>query len=993
MSADSLPLRIFPALCPGVSEPFDSSFDIRHSTFLMSDPKRLFLIDGMAILFRSYYAMYASHLTARNGEPTGATFGFASALVRIIDKHKPDLIAVAWDHASPTFRHEQFTEYKANRAEFPEDLVPQLERVKEVIDLYHIPSLEIPGFEADDIIGALACRAADDGYLVYCVTPDKDFLQLVRENLLIYKPSRPGADEEIVGFEGVHAKFGVTPDRVIDVLALIGDASDNVPGVKGIGEKTAIPLIQQFGTLEALYENIEKVEKPGVRKKLIENRDAAFMSKELVTIRCDIAIDVSYDQLKLDPPDIKGLLRMYDELGFKSLAKRYQEMAIEEIPEELEPAKPDGDTTGDALEPVVPENQSLSFDFHLDQMRTIADVEHTYVLVRTEEQLRSLVEYVSAAPAVTFDLETDGLEWLTASIVGFALAVKPFEAFYIPVANEAIRTADEKEGELFSEEKTRAATEGLPLDVVIEALRPVLENEALPKVGQNAKFDMLILRRFGVSVTPLGFDTMLASYVLESSQSHGMDALAERILNYTPISIKELIGARGKDQISMREVPVADVAEYAAEDADVTHQLYLKLEERLREEKLTEVATKYEFPLVAVLTEMEHCGVAIDVPALKEISNGLEADMRRIEADCYELAGHPFNIGSPKQLATVLFEELKLPVARKTKTGYSTDQWVMEDLAAHHPLPEKVLAYRQAAKLKGTYVDAFPSMISPRTGRIHTSYNQAVTATGRLSSNNPNLQNIPIRSEIGQEVRKAFVPGIPDALLLSADYSQIELRIMAFICGDDALVTAFKENFDVHTATAMNVFGVPAEEVTPNMRRKAKEVNFGIMYGIGPFGLARRLKIPKSEAQTLITTYFAKYPGVQQYISSTVEKARSLGYVETLCGRRRHYPRINSANPTERSAEERAAINMPIQGTASDIIKLAMIEIHRELEGAFPEANMLLQVHDELVFEVPEKQAEALATFVKQRMEAAIDLGEVPLVAETGLGRNWFEAH
>ncbi|HVK39969.1 MAG TPA: DNA polymerase I [Candidatus Kapabacteria bacterium] len=956
--------------------------------------KRLFLIDGMAILFRSFYAMYASHLTSKSGEPTGATFGFASALVRIIDKHKPDLIAVAWDTAEPTFRHEQFTAYKANRAEFPEELVPQLERVKEVIGLYHIPQLEIPGYEADDVIGALACRAADDGYMVYCVTPDKDYLQLVRDNLLIYKPSRPGADEEIVGYEGVHAKFGVTPDRVIDVLALIGDASDNVPGVKGIGEKTAIPLIQQFGSLEALYENIEKVEKPGVRKKLLENRDAAFMSKDLVTIRCDIPIDVSYEQLRLDPPDIRGLLRMYDELGFKSLAMRYQSMAIDEIPEESEPAKPDGDLTGDAQEPdVPPENRSLSFDFHLDRLKTIADVEHTYVLVRTEEQLATLVEYAGGATALTFDLETDGLDSLTASIVGVSLAVKAHEAFYVPVANEAIRTETTADGELFGQEQTRAATEGLPLELVLGALRPLLERADLPKVGQNAKFDMLILRRYGIRVVPLGFDTMLASYVLDSSKSHGMDALSERLLNYTPISIKELIGPRGKEQISMREVPLEAVAEYAAEDSDVTLQLYTVLQERLREEKLIEVAERYEFPLVSVLTEMEHCGVAIDVPALREISASLEETMKRIEIEVFELAGHPFNIGSPKQLATVLFEELKLPSSRKTKTGYSTDQWVMEDLAALHPLPEKILAYRQAAKLKGTYVDALPGLIAPSTGRIHTSYNQAVAATGRLSSNNPNLQNIPIRSEMGQEIRKAFVPGIPDAVLLSADYSQIELRLMAFICGDEALVTAFKENFDVHTATAMNVFGCPKEEVTPNMRRKAKEVNFGIMYGIGPFGLARRLKIPKAEAQTLITTYFQKYPGVQQYIGETVEKARALGYVETLSGRRRYYPNINSRNASERSAEERAAINMPIQGTAADVIKLAMIDIHREIKGAFPEANMLLQVHDELVFEVPERSADALAAFVKEKMETAFPIGDVPLVAETGLGRNWLEAH
>lgn len=960
----------------------------------MSEPRRLFLIDGMAILFRSYYAMFASHLTSTTGEPTGATFGFCSALVRIIDKHKPDLIAVAWDTAEPTFRHVQFEAYKANRAEFPEDLIPQLARVKEVVGMYRIPCIEMPGFEADDVIGALACRAADDGYMVYCVTPDKDYLQLVRDNLLIYKPARPSSEDEIVGFEGVHAKFGVTPDRVIDVLALIGDASDNVPGVKGIGEKTAIPLIQQFGSLEALYDNIDKVEKAGVRKKLLENRDMAFLSKHLVTIKCDIPIDVTYDQLALETPDVRGLLRMYDELGFKSLAKRYQEMAIDELPGESEPAKADGDTVGDAAEPTEPTtNKSLSFDYQLGALKTIKDVEHAYVLVRSEEQLRSVVDYISTAKSLTFDLETDGLDCQIANIIGVALAVKPHEGFYIPVEVAEERTIDHDGGVLFGIEKTRSATEGLPLELVFEVLRPLLERADLPKVGQNAKFDMLMLRRYGIKVSPLAFDTMLASYVLDSSKAHGMDALSERFLSYVPISIKELIGARGKDQISLREVPLEAVAEYSAEDADVTHQLHEVLARRLDEENLTQVATRFEFPLVSVLTEMEHNGIAIDIPALREISVGLEETMRRIEVEVYELAGRPFNIGSPKQLGAVLFDELKLPMSRKTKTGYSTDQFVMEDLAVHHPLPEKILAYRQASKLKGTYVDALPSMISPVTGRIHTSYNQAVASTGRLSSNNPNLQNIPIRSEIGQEVRKAFVPGIPDGVLLSADYSQIELRIMAYICGDDALITAFRENFDVHMATAMNVFNVAAEDVTPNMRRKAKEVNFGIMYGIGPFGLARRLKIPKGEAQTLITTYFQKYPGVQQYIGETVEKARAMGYVETLGGRRRYYPNINARNATERAGEERAAINMPIQGTASDIIKLAMIDIHRELGDAFPDANMLLQVHDELVFEVPAQRADQLAAFVKHHMETAFPLGSVPIIVETGLGANWFEAH
>lgn len=952
----------------------------------------------MAILFRSFYALMSSHLTATSGEPTGATFGFCASLVRLLERHKPDLIAVAWDSAEPTFRHEQFTDYKANRAAFPEEMVPQLHRVKEIVGMYHIPCLQVPGYEADDIIGTLACRAAADGYEVFCVTPDKDFLQLVNDRIKIYKPSKPGSDEEIVDIEGVREKFGVRPDQVIDVLALVGDASDNVPGVKGVGEKTAIPLIQQYGSVEALYEHVDEIAKPALKKKLVENRDLAFLSKQLVTIHCDTPIEVSYEQLRLDPPDYGALLRVYDELGFKSLVTRYQAKAELGIPEESEPAKPaeemlGDEVIGDASEPIVaPESEVMSFNFEYGGIRTIADMPHTYVLVRTEEQLRALAEYLMTGPILSFDLETDALDWLQAHIVGFALSIKPGEAFYVPIANVE-REDTKKGGTLFDHDAKQSATEGLPIEVALKHLQPVLESPQLPKTGQNAKYDMLILRRFGVRVVPLHFDSMLASYVLDSSQSHGMDALAERLLHYKPISIKELIGTRGKEQITMREVDLVEVAEYAAEDADITLQLYHRLDRELKEQHLEEVATKYEFPLVEVLTEMEYCGVAVDVPALKEISQSLEAVIARLEGEIHELAGHPFNVGSPKQLTTVLFEELKLPAKRKTKTGYSTDQFVMEELAALHPLPEKILEYRQATKLKGTYVDALPSLIDANTGRIHTSYNQAVAATGRLSSNNPNLQNIPIRSEIGQEIRKAFVPGIPNGLLLSADYSQIELRIMAFICGDETLVRAFRENFDIHMATAMNVFGVPADQVTPNMRRKAKEVNFGIMYGIGPFGLARRLKIAKTEAQTLIKTYFQKYPGVQNYINSTLEKAREKGYVETLSGRRRYYPLINSHNPTERSAEERAAINMPVQGSAADIIKLAMIDIHRELPKQFPNANMLLQVHDELIFEVPEAEANDLAAFVKEKMENAFTLDGVPLIAETGLGKNWFEAH
>ncbi len=970
----------------------------------MSKPKRLYLIDGMAILFRGYFGLISTPLTSKSGEPTGGTFAFCSTLVRLLEQHKPDLIAVAWDSKEPTFRHKQFAEYKAHRDEFPEDLVPQLERVKQIVDLYHIPSLQMPGYEADDIIGTLARRAEREGYEVYCVTPDKDYFQLVSDRIRIYRPSKPGMPEEIVGTDGVAAKFGVTPDRVIDVLALMGDSSDNIPGVKGIGEKTAIPLIQEYGTLEGLYEGLDRVPKAGVKKKLEEGRDMAFLSKQLVTIDVDVPVEVSFRDLHVDPPDVEGLLRTYGELGFKTLVTRYRadlptEAAATAAPG---PAAASASTDEGAQQATADESASddvgaeappaASFDLTYEGLKTISDVPHNYGIVRTEEELRALAKHLAEGPMLSFDLETDGLDWQTGNIIGFSFSVKPAEGFYVPVQHDATTTVEENDT-LFGEERTQAATEGLPLAIALKHLAPLLTNPALPKTGQNAKFDMLMLMEQGVQVVPIAFDSMLASYVLDSTREHNMDDLSARYLSYRPVSITELIGPRGKGQLNMRDIPVDRVGEYAAEDADITLQLQIRLKEELEAQNLLRVAEGYEFPLVEVLAAMEHCGIYIDVGSLREISQSLEEAAARLETEIHELAGEPFNIGSTKQLAEILFEKLKLPTKKKTKTGYSTDQFVMEELAALHPLPEKILEYRQAVKLKGTYVDALPSLINKKTGRVHTSYNQAVAATGRLSSNNPNLQNIPIRSEIGREIRKAFMAGIPDGVILSADYSQIELRIMAHVCGDETMIQAFRDGYDIHAATAMRVFNVPKEEVTQNMRRKAKEVNFGIMYGIGAFGLARRLKIGQKEAKELITAYFQNYPGVQEYITRTVEAARTKGYAETLSGRRRYFPNINAGNQAVRAGDERAAINMPIQGTASDIIKAAMINIHRTLHDAFPKANMLLQVHDELVFEVPRSEADDLAVFVKHAMENAFPLGEVPVIVDTGIGISWFEAH
>jgi len=958
----------------------------------MLERKRLFLIDGMAILFRGYFALISTHLSSKSGEPTGGTFAFATALLRLLDEHKPELVAVAWDTEAPTFRHEQYAEYKAHRPPFPEELVPQRERVQEIVKLLHIPSLEVPGYEADDIIGTVARRAEADGYEVYCVTPDKDYFQLVTDSIRVCRPSKPTAPEEIVDIEGVRARYGVPPSGVIDVLALVGDSSDNVPGVRGIGEKTAIPLIQQYGSIEKLYDHLDEIAKPALRKKLAEGRDSAFMSKELVTIHTGVPVEVSYDDLHMDSPDFTGLIRLFDQLGFRTLTARFREQALAEG---LDPDMASSATVAldreattaqeGAEESTEPETIGVA-------LRTISDTPHEYDLLRVESEVRDLADEIRRASLLCFDLETDGLDWQRDSILGIALSTTPGRAYYVPIANPAVdRTAGGVT--LFDQSNRLKATEGLPYEVVARHLGPILEDEGIGKVGQNAKFDALMLAAAGITVRGIVFDTMLASYVIDSTQSHNMDDLAVRYLHYKPVSISDLIGPRGKLQISMRDVPLAQIAEYAAEDADITLQLQQTLQAELRKEGLTDVATRFDFPLVEVLVKMERTGIKVDVASLEDISRDLERAGARLEGEIHELAGVVFNIGSPKQLAEILFDRLKLPTKKRTKTGYSTDQFVMEELAALHPLPEKILEYRQVAKLKSTYVDALPTMINAQTGRIHTSYNQAVASTGRLSSNNPNLQNIPVRTEIGREIRKAFIPGTPGWKLMSADYSQIELRIMAFVCGDEGLVRAFQNGEDVHAATAMRVFGVDHDAVDQNMRRKAKEVNFGIMYGIGAFGLARRLKISQSEARDLIATYFEKYPGVQAYIEETIATARTRGYVETLSGRRRYYPEIHASNAARRSAEERAAVNMPIQGTAADIIKLAMVDIHRELPQRFPAASMLLQVHDELVFEAPQDVVDDLARFVKEKMETAYMLGAIPLVVDTGVGDNWFAAH
>lgn len=930
--------------------------------------KRLYLVDGMALLFRSYFAMLNAGLRAADGEPTWATFGFLSTLERILEEKKPDMIGVAWDTAEPTFRHERYPEYKGNRPDIPEDMPAQIERVKDLLRHYRIPCVELPGFEADDVIGTLADRAEKEGIQAYCITPDKDFFQLVTGNVFVIRPARPGEPQDVLDPEAVRERFGVLPDQVVDVLALMGDSSDNVPGVRGIGPKTAVPLIEEFGSLENLYEKIDEVEKKGTKTKLEKGRDEAFLSQELVTIRRDAPVDVTFDDLRYEEPDVPSLLAAFKALGFSSLIRRYTD-DVDSIP---------------SLGPTGTEDSAPAES-------SIDSTEVDYKTITSLDELRKDIERLRTATTVAFDTETDSTDEHRAQLIGISFSSAAGSAVYVPIAAVAHRT-DDKNGPLFETEEP-VDTQGLPIDNVIEIVRPLLEDTNVGKVGQNAKFDALVLARHGIDVEPIAFDTMLAAYVLDSTQKLGMDALSRAYLGYDPIPITDLIGERGRNQKTLLDVPLEEVSKYACEDADITWRLYEELSTRLESEELIDVATSMEFPLVNVLRRMESTGIRIDPEALGEISDELAESIERLEREIHELAGRAFTINSPKQLGEVLFDELGLPPKKKTKTGYSTDAFVLEELSTLHPLPEKILEYRQASKLKSTYVDALPALMLERTGRVHTSYNQAVTSTGRLSSNNPNLQNIPIRSEIGRSIRKAFVAGIDDGLLVAADYSQIELRIMAHICGDPAMIEAFSTGFDIHTATAMRVFSVEESEVTGNMRRRAKEVNFGIMYGIGPFGLARRLKIDQSEGKELIETYFEQYPGVRSYINNVMQSLRETGTVATLAGRRRHYGNPDSLRNPQKGMVERAAINMPIQGTAADIIKLAMIDIDREIGKEFPGAAMLLQVHDELVFEVDRARSEEFGTWVTERMQSAFSLGEVALIVETGIGENWFEAH
>jgi DNA polymerase-1 len=912
----------------------------------------------MALAYRAYFSFITRPLINSKGVNTSAVYGFVTALMKILDDEKPEHIAVVFDTKEPTFRHELYGEYKATRQKMPEDMAAQMETLKEVVRAFNTPLLELPGYEADDIIGTLARRAEKEKVLTMMVTGDKDFMQLISPLVKMYKPGKSGGEPEIVEEAGVLEKFGVTPDKVTDVLGLIGDTSDNVPGVPGVGEKTAIPLIQKFGSMEELYRHAEELPQKGVREKLLKNRDLAFLSKRLVTIDTAVPLDIDFRALRSSRRDTARLIRMFGELEFRSLAGKLRDTAQFEDAEQAAAA-------------ALPEDQ-----FPFTDIRTEP---HDYTCVTTGKELDALCAALTQAGRIVFDTETTSTDPLRADLVGLSFSTGGRKAWYVPVRCE------------IGGETVNETAQALDRDLVLGKLRPVFESPSIAKAGQNVKYDMLVLLNHGIEVRGIAFDTMVASYVLRADGQHNLDALAREYLRYTMISFEELVG-KGKQARHITAVPLPEITNYSAEDADMTFRIMERQAPRLKELAVDRLCEDIEFPLITTLARMEFAGIGLDVPTLAGMSKELERLLQNLVTDIHRHAGEEFNINSTQQLAEILFTKLKLPSVRKTKTGFSTDVNVLEALHGMHPIIDQLLEYRQLTKLKSTYIDALPTLINPKTGRVHTSFNQTVAATGRLSSSDPNLQNIPIRTEIGRSIRKAFIPRDEKAVIMSADYSQIELRIMAHISGDEGLIGAFRNDEDIHASTAAKVFGVAPEDVSRDMRRKAKEVNFGIMYGIGPFGLGNRLEISQSEAKEIIAKYFARFPKVKQYINETIDGARRRGYVSTLSGRRRYLADINSRNQNVRGNAERQAINMPIQGTAADMIKIAMNRIDGAIRASGLNGKMLLQVHDELVFEVPKGEEASMEAVVREHMQQAMDL-VVPLKVDVGVGKNWLEAH
>lgn len=921
---------------------------------------KLFLIDAYALIYRSYYAFIKNPRINSKGVNTSAIFGFINTLEDVLKREQPTHIAVAFDPKGPTFRHEAFEQYKAQREETPEVIRQSVPVIKEVIQAYHIPILEVPYYEADDVIGTVAKQAAANGFEVYMMTPDKDYGQLVADHIYMYRP-KFGGDYEVLGVSEVLEKYQLqSTEQVIDLLGLMGDTADNIPGCPGVGEKTAQKLLAEFGSIENLLANTDKL-KGAQKKKVEENVEQIRFSKFLATIKTDVPITFDAELCKRVTPDEDRLVELYTELEFKTFINRLKgESSVVSSSKE-----PKAAVQYDlfATEPVV--------ESEVSSLADINTMPHSYYLADTAEKQIALCEQLLQEKSFAFDTETEGLDPLTAGLVGMSFAIREQEAWYVPVpANR--------------EEAT---------DIVLR-LAPALQHPEIEKVGQNIKFDILALRKYNVQVKGPLFDTMLAHYLLNPELRHGMDYLAETYLKYKTVPIEDLIGPKGKKQASMRTVPIEQIKEYAAEDADVTLRLKHYFAPLLKQEGLESLFFEMEMPLIYVLAEMEATGVKLDTNALKQSSEVLSQQLTALEESIYDLAGQSFNINSTKQVGEILFDKLKLDEkAKKTKTGgYSTSEEVLEKIRGKHPIVDKLLEYRGIKKLLSTYIDALPALIHPETGKIHTSFNQAVTATGRLSSTNPNLQNIPVRDELGREIRKAFIADDDDCIFFSADYSQIELRLMAHLSNDPHMVEAFCSGADIHAATAAKIYGIPVEEVTSDMRRKAKTANFGIIYGISVFGLAERLSIPRAESKELIDGYFQTYPRIKEYMEESIRVAKEKGYVETLFKRKRFLPDINSHNAIVRGYAERNAINAPIQGSAADIIKLAMIRIHQQFEAEHLKSRMILQVHDELNFNVRKEEFDRVKEIVLDCMEHVLQL-RVPLIADCGEGKNWLEAH
>ncbi|WP_270088776.1 DNA polymerase I [Sphingobacterium sp. SYP-B4668] len=929
--------------------------------------KKLFLLDGMALIYRAYFALSKTPRLTSNGLNTGAIMGFTNTLLEVLKNQKPSHIAVVFDTEAPTNRHLEFESYKAHREKMPEDLSASIPYIFKLIEGFNIPIITMDGYEADDIIGTLAKEGEQNGFTVYCMTPDKDFAQLVSDNIFIYKPARMGNGAETIGVPEVLAKWEISNVlQVIDILGLWGDAVDNIPGIPGIGEKTAKKLVQDFGSVEGIIANSDKLK--GKMKENVENfAEQGLLSKRLATIQLDVPIAFDEKSLELEMPNREVLEPLFAELEFRTLGKRV-------FGEDFSVADNGRSSSGQMDLFSAPPTAEISLSQEeptITASNNIENTPHEYTLVDTIAAQKGLAQLLSAQKSICFDTESTGIDALIADIVGLSFAFEIGKAYYVP-------TPPSREEAL----------------QIVEIFKPVLENEQIEKIGQNLKYDILLLSRYGVQVKGELFDTMLAHYLIDPDTRHGMDILAENYLGYIPVSITKLIGEKGKKQGNMRDVEISLVKEYASEDADITLQLKEKFKPLLAETSTLELAQQVEFPLVYVLSEIEKNGVKVDIDVLSLFSKTLETDIKTLESTIYEKTGANFNIASPKQLGEILFDKLQLdPKAKKTKTGqYKTGEDVLLALAHKSDIVQDILDFRQLQKLKSTYVDALPSLINPHTGLIHTSYNQAVAATGRLSSTNPNLQNIPIRTERGREVRKAFIPRAEGHVILSADYSQIELRLMAELSQDKNMLEAFQLGHDIHRATAARVYGVELEEVTSEQRRNAKAVNFGIIYGQSAFGLSQSLGIPRKEAAEIIEQYFDQYSGIKTYMSEAIQSAKENGFVETILKRRRYLRDINSANMTVRGFAERNAINAPIQGSAADLIKVAMIKIQEDIQAKGLQGKMIMQVHDELVFDVPLQEVESFKTLIENRMKTAIEL-QVPIEVEVGQGNNWLEAH